>query len=235
MEGENTPPSAQGAQPSDPTPPTSAPAGGQASPTPAPTTPAPIPAPTTPAPAPPVAESSTPQSDSDHPADQSVATKSKASSEDDAVKISIIIPTNAYFMSGLRDFTMNVVRNMTGFSEQWAFRFQSVVDELVNNAIEFGSAPGQDVMITFVSRKGKSIEIFAKDSGTGSSQKNAMQMTAMIEERKNMDPTQITSIRGRGLAQIVSNWTDVLEFKDNEDGKGLTVHVVKFLEDGEEL
>lgn len=171
----------------------------------------------------------------DHPVEESVANKTNASvTAEEPIKIGIIIPTNAYFMSGLRDFTMNIVRNMTGFSEQWAFRFQSVVDELVNNAIEFGSAPGKDVKITFLSQKGKSIEIFVEDTGTGSSKKKAEELTALVEERKNMDPTQITSIRGRGLAQIVSNWTDILEFKDNEGG-GLIVHVVKHLEEGEQL
>jgi anti-sigma regulatory factor (Ser/Thr protein kinase) len=160
--------------------------------------------------------------------DASVEAKSKAVLNK-PIKISIIIPTSAYFMSGLRDFTMNVVRNMTGFSEQWAFRFQSVVDELVNNAIEFGSAPGTDVKITFLSSKGKSIEIFVEDTGTGLKKKTAMEMTSYIEEHKFMDPTKITSIRGRGLSQIVANWTDVLEFKDNTVG-GLTIHVVKFLD-----
>ncbi len=160
--------------------------------------------------------------------------KKHQAAKDKPIRITIIIPTSAYFMSGLRDFTMNVVRNMTGFSEQWAFRFQSVVDELVNNAIEFGSEPGTDVKITFLSQQGKSIEIFVEDTGTGPNKKTAQEMTAYVEERKNIDPTQITSIRGRGLSQIVSHWTDVLEFKDNEDG-GLTVHVAKFLEDGEEL
>lgn len=152
----------------------------------------------------------------------------------DALTISVILPTTAYFMSGLRDFTMNIVRNMTGFSEQWAFRFQSVIDELMNNAIEFGSAPGKNIKVTFVSTKGKSIEIFVEDSGSGSNKKTAQEMTSYVEEHKNIDPTKITSIRGRGLSQIVANWTDVLEFKDNKDG-GLTVHVVKFLESGEQL
>ncbi len=161
-------------------------------------------------------------------------TKKHKAAKDKPIKITIIIPTSAYFMSGLRDFTMNVVRNMTGFSEQWAFRFQSVVDELVNNAIEFGSKPGTDVKITFLSKKGKSIEIFVDDTGTGPDKKTAHEMTAYVEERRNIDPTQITSIRGRGLPQIVSHWTDVLEFKDNADG-GLTVHVAKFLEEGEQL
>lgn len=162
-----------------------------------------------------------------------VPTTAQTPSEE-PVKITITIPTNAYFMSGLRDFTMNIVRNMTGFSEQWAFRFQSVVDELVNNAIEFGSTPGKDVEITFVSTKGKSIEIFVSDTGTGPSKKTAQEMMKFVDDRKNIDPTQITSIRGRGLTQIVSNWTDSIQFKDNEKG-GLTVHVIKHLEGGEQL
>ncbi|MCK5617352.1 sensor histidine kinase [Candidatus Pacearchaeota archaeon] len=187
---------------------------------------------TTPQAAPPTPVSA-PAPDATHPEDQSVINKTNAEGEV-PIKISIIIPTNAYFISGLRDFTMNVVRNMTGFSEQWAFRFQSVVDELVNNAIEFGSASGKDVKITFISKKGKSIEIFVEDTGTGVSKKTAHEMTSFVEEGIHMDPTKITSIRGRGLAQIVANWTDVLEFKDNPNG-GLTAHVVKYLEGGEQL
>jgi anti-sigma regulatory factor (Ser/Thr protein kinase) len=166
------------------------------------------------------------------PAD-SVVSKSQIMAEA-PIKISVTIPTNAYFMSGLRDFTMNIVRNVTGFSEQWAYRFQSVIDELVNNAIEFGSAPGQDVKITFVSLKGKSIEIFVEDTGTGSSKKSAQDLVKLVEERRHMNPLQMTSIRGRGLAQIVANWTDVLEFKNNPEG-GMVVHVIKYLESGEQL
>ncbi len=150
------------------------------------------------------------------------------------IKITITIPTNAYFMSGLRDFTMNIVRNMTGFSEQWAYRFQSVIDELVNNAIEFGSAPGQDVKITFLSLKGKSIEIFVEDTGTGPAKKTADELARLVEDRRHVNPLQLTSIRGRGLAQIVANWTDVLEFKNNTEG-GMIVHVMKAIESGEQL
>lgn len=174
----------------------------------------------------------TPSSDPAHSTEESVRTKTEQNSRDDSVKISIILPTNAYFMSGVRDFTKTIVMNMTGFTEQWAFRFQSVVDELTNNAIEFGSAPGQYITVTFLSRRGKAIEVFVEDTGTGSSKKTAAEMRALVSERHHQDPTKLTSIRGRGLAQIVSNWTDQLEFKDNLLG-GLTVHVVKNLEKGE--
>ncbi|MBN2087666.1 ATP-binding protein [Candidatus Peregrinibacteria bacterium] len=174
-------------------------------------------------------------SDANHPAEHSVLSKSNsANSTEKPVKISVILPTNAYFMSGIRDFTMTVVQNMTGFSEQWAFRFQSVVDELTNNAIEFGSAPGQDIKVTFVSQKGKYIEVFVEDTGTGPNKKTAKELATYVEEHKNADPTTITSIRGRGLAQIVAAWTDSLEFKENEKG-GITVHVIKNLDEGEAL
>jgi anti-sigma regulatory factor (Ser/Thr protein kinase) len=167
--------------------------------------------------------------------DDSVATKSKPMPMVEApIKITITIPTNAYFMSGLRDFTMNIVRNMTGFSEQWAYRFQSVIDELVNNAIEFGSAPGQDVKITFLSLKGKSIDIFVEDTGTGPAKKTAEELVRLVEDRRHVNPLQLTSIRGRGLAQIVANWTDVLEFKNSPEG-GMIVHVMKAIEGGEQL
>ena len=165
--------------------------------------------------------------DADHPADQSVISKAAAVANE-PVKISVILPTNAYFMSGVRDFTKTIVMNMTGFSDQWAYRFQSVVDELTNNAIEFGSAPGESIKVSFVSVKGQSIEVFVEDTGTGPSKKNASAMMDLISQRKQADPTKLTSIRGRGLAQIVANWTDKLEFLDNPAG-GLTVHVVKYL------
>lgn len=169
-----------------------------------------------------------------HSPEESALAKSQQTNGEhgEPVKIAVILPTNAYFMSGVRDFTKTVVMNMTGFSEQWAFRFQSVVDELTNNAIEFGSAPGQEIKVSFVSQKGKSIEVFVEDSGTGAQKKTAAEMARLVEERKHADPTKLLGIRGRGLSQIVANWTDALEFLDNEKG-GLTVHVVKNLQGGE--
>ncbi len=170
--------------------------------------------------------------DAGHLEEHSVLKKTEASSQA-PVRISIIMPTNAYFLSGVRDFTKTIVQNITGFSEQWAFRFQAVVDELVNNGIEFGSAQGKDIKVTFVSERSKSIEIYVEDTGTGPNKKTANQMMKIIEDRKKLDPSQITTLRGRGLAQIVSSWTDLLEYTDNEKG-GLTAHIVKYIDKGEE-
>ncbi len=148
------------------------------------------------------------------------------------VKITIILPTNAYFLSGIRDFTLTMTKNMTGFSEQWAYRFQSVVDELCNNAIEHGSEKGKDVKITFVNVQGESLEVIIEDTGTGASKYTAEQMNNLVKERISMMHDQYLGLRGRGLPKIVAEWTDELLFEDIEGG-GLRVRVKKYLRDKE--
>ena len=149
--------------------------------------------------------------------------------ENKPMEITITLPTNAYFVSGIRDFTLNLIRNMTQFSEQWAFRFQSVVDELCNNAIEHGSKPGDTIRITFINNPGNSIEIIVRDAGTGKVKISAEELTRIVKERS--DPNYVhTGIRGRGLSKIVAEWTDELAFKDTENG-GIEVHIKKYLRD----
>lgn len=150
-------------------------------------------------------------------------------SEVKPMKITITLPTNAYFISGIRDFTLGLIRNMTEFSEQWAFRFQSVVDELCNNAIEHGSAPGEEIKITFINHPHESIEIIVQDSGTGKVRLSAAELQRIVSERRNQGYVHI-GIRGRGLSKIVAEWTDELEFSDMSTG-GIQVKIRKFLQD----
>lgn len=144
-------------------------------------------------------------------------------------KITITLPTNAYFMSGIRDFTLNMIKNTTNFSEKWAFRFQSVVDELCNNAIEYGSAPGSEIRLTFINKKEDYLEIQVEDTGTGKNKTNAEALKKLYEERKS--PGYVfTGIRGRGLVKIVGEWTDEIHFEDRKEG-GIKIIVKKFLKD----
>jgi anti-sigma regulatory factor (Ser/Thr protein kinase) len=144
-------------------------------------------------------------------------------------EIKIVIPTHAYFISGIRDFVVNLTKNLTGFSEQWAYRFQAVVDELCNNAIEHGSRPGEMIHLTLISDKNKSLEVLVEDTGTGKEKHSAAQMQALLNDRKQMMATQqYLGFRGRGLPKIVGEWTDELVFEDAESG-GLRVRVKKYL------
>ena len=143
-------------------------------------------------------------------------------------EIRIAIPTQAYFLSGIRDFVVNLTKNLTGFSSQWAFRFQAVVDELCNNAIEHGSKPGEFIRISLISTKNKSLEVIVEDTGSGKEKMNAQQITALLQERKQLMTAQYLGFRGRGLPKIVGEWTDELVFEDIPTG-GLRVKVKKYL------
>lgn len=144
-------------------------------------------------------------------------------------KITITLPTNAYFMSGIRDFTLNMIKNTTNFPEKWAFRFQSVVDELCNNAIEYGSSPGSEIRITFIHTKDECLDIIVEDTGTGKNKITASQLQKIFAERRETGYV-FTGIRGRGLVKIVGEWTDEIKFEDRAEG-GLRVIVKKYLKD----
>lgn len=148
-------------------------------------------------------------------------------------EITITIPTQAYFLSGIRDFVVNLTQNMTGFSERWAYRFQAVVDELCNNAIEHGSKAGEMIKVTLISNPGKSLEVLVEDTGTGQDKMTAEQITQLYKDRCQMMTTQYLGFRGRGLPKIVGEWTDELVFEDTEAG-GLRVRVKKYLRKEEE-
>lgn len=147
------------------------------------------------------------------------------------IKIAITLPTTAYFLSGIRDFTLNLTKNLTGFSEQWAYRFQSMVDELCNNAIEHGSKKGEEVKLTFISVQNESLEIVVEDTGTGPQRYTGEDMRHLLQEkRETMAHVQYMELRGRGLAQIVASWSDEIEFTNNATG-GLVVRVKKYLKE----
>lgn len=147
----------------------------------------------------------------------------------DEIKISITLPSTAYFLSGIRDFTLNLVKNMTSFEEKWAYRFQSVIDELCNNAIEYGSLQGSDIRVTFLNKKDDCLEISVEDTGTGKNSMKAAELQKLFEERRAQGYV-FTGIRGRGLAKIVGEWTDEIHFEDRTGG-GLRIVVKKFIKD----
>lgn len=149
------------------------------------------------------------------------------SSQNKETKISITMPTNAYFMSGIRDFTLNMIKNTTNFTEQWAFRFQSVVDELCNNAIEYGSQQGSEIGITFIYAKDDYLEITIEDTGTGKNKIKAEDLQKLYNSRKEVGYV-FSGIRGRGLVKIVGEWSDELSFNDRPEG-GISVKVRKYL------
>lgn len=153
----------------------------------------------------------------------------RSNQNNEPVVITIIFPTNVYFLSGIRDFTLQMVKNLTGFSDQWAFRFQSVVDELCNNAIEHGSSPGQNIVLSFKVKRNEKLEVIVEDTGTGPENFSASELQEIFETKKKQDPTKIEGIRGRGLSHIVAPLSDEVHFEDLENG-GIQIRVIKFFQ-----
>lgn len=155
----------------------------------------------------------------------------KKKEEEKSTEIVITLPTHAYFLTGIRDFTLSLIRNTTDFSEQWAYRFQSVIDELCNNAIEHGSSPGKTIQLKFINNPNDSIEIIVEDTGTGPKPMKAEILQKYVDKtRKESDSTLLEKFRGRGLSKIVYEWTDEFEVKDKPGG-GLIIRVKKYLKD----
>lgn len=127
------------------------------------------------------------------------------------------------FSPRIRELVLSVIRNNTKFSSRWAYRLQSVIDELVNNAIEHGSDGHSLVTISlFLDPLDGSLEVTITDAGTGNKKTTAAVLTKKMYENYELmkeNPLINTTIRGRGLAQIVINWTDTFEIQDNTDGK----------------
>jgi anti-sigma regulatory factor (Ser/Thr protein kinase) len=149
--------------------------------------------------------------------------------ENQETKITITLPTSAYFVSGIRDFTLNMVKNTTNFEERWAYRFQSVIDELCNNAIEYGSSKDSEIKVTFIFKTDDYLKIIVEDTGTGKNKITAADLQKLFDERHT--PGYVfTGIRGRGLVKIVGEWSDELKFEDRPEG-GLKISIKKYLKD----
>lgn len=146
--------------------------------------------------------------------------------------IAIAVLSNMEFSPRIRELVLSVIRNNTRFSSRWACRLQSVIDELVNNAIEHGSDGHSLVTITIsIGADDESLEVTIADTGTGKKKTTADVLTKKMYENyeiMKINPLLNTTVRGRGLAQIVLNWSDVFEIRDNEQG-GLTTKVIKYL------
>lgn len=131
----------------------------------------------------------------------------------------------------LREITDTLCKNF-GMIPKWRTRVVLILDELHNNAIEYGSRTG-DIntfffQLTKEEKGGLRLEASVTDSGFGPKAKKAAEMEQIRKVHENEDFSHHSSIRGRGLFLIISQLVDALLFDDATQG-GLRVTVVKRL------
>lgn len=131
----------------------------------------------------------------------------------------------------LREITDYICRNC-GIIPKWRTRIVLILDELHNNAIEYGSMQGDINTFYLKIRKCSSEEFYLEaritDTGRGLKAKKAVQMEKIRKEHQNEDFSHHSSIRWRGLFLIISHLVDTLAFEDAVDA-WLAVTITKRL------
>lgn len=113
----------------------------------------------------------------------------------------------------------------------WQNRFMLIIDELNNNAIEYGSQEWDlNKMRVVILKKEQDfdISIEVEDSGNWKAAKNSQQMMEIQEQKLQKWFEDYHSIRGRWLFLIIHKLVDQLYFQDADDA-GLIVWVQKHI------
>lgn len=117
-----------------------------------------------------------------------------------------------------------------GAESRWCRRFALVVDELVNNAIEHGSAEGDIIEVSVqitAQDAGMRVVLCVCDAGHGPHAKSAEEMNTLRDTKVASGFDHYLGNRGRGLFQIITTLADSLEFSARSVG-GLCVRVEKY-------
>lgn len=129
--------------------------------------------------------------------------------------------------------SVDIICQVFGISPKWRTRLVLIIDELNNNAIEYGSSQGDinEFEIRLYKGEDSKVELSASvtDSWKWTRAKSAQDMEEVRKNHENKDFSKHHSIRGRGLFLIISHLVDDLSFVDSTSG-WLTVQVMKKLD-----
>ena len=130
-----------------------------------------------------------------------------------SVHYKIIFPADYKNIPPLRDLVFHAA-TLQGFDHQRAEHLRSVVDELCNNAIEYGSQPTSEITLE-VHADEKKIKIACQDQGHGNKLK-ADDIKKLIEQE-----IPKTAARGRGIPMIIKGFMNDFTLEDRPGG-GIT-------------
>lgn len=135
--------------------------------------------------------------------------------------IALEVPANPAYVPALRRLVSSIALQK-GYHRKDAFRIETIVDELTNNAIEHGDASQTKFYIEMSLDRDK-VDISVRNSTQTLDDQSATRI------REKFDDPQVddASIRGRGLAlvKMLSN-----DLRLDIDHEGTTVHVTKVRE-----
>ncbi len=140
------------------------------------------------------------------------------------VAIKMELPASLFFIPGVRVCIARIAYNF-GFNDRESYHIETIVDEVCNNAIEYGGR-GKNPKITLTCKFQKGVmEMIVKDSGG-----NKFNVEDVFRRNIKMLQNEISRnaleqpLRGRGLI-IVQKLVDKLAIKTAKSGT--TVRIIK--------
>lgn len=135
--------------------------------------------------------------------------------------VTVTLPPDLHSVPALRRFVSGAARQK-GYSSRDAFRIETLVDEVANNAIEHGD-PGQESITVVLKLNRKQLELEVRNR---TRLDKVGQLREIVEANKEL--LQGNSARGRGLAlvKLISQSLNV-----TIDGDGTCVSVTKLREE----
>ncbi len=135
--------------------------------------------------------------------------------------LSICVEYNSVFSNAktLRDF-IHSISEFFKFENGWDSKLTLIADEMNNNAIEYGSL-GNEVnkmkIDIIYSQTDIMLQLEVEDTWNWVKHKNAQEMNALQNEKKDLSALSHKWIRWRGLFLIISKIVDKLYFKDSPE------------------
>ncbi len=151
--------------------------------------------------------------------------------KDNIFKIAFLYKSDFKNTKFLRDYLL-IIFDILGLNPMWKNRFVLILDELNNNAIEYGSGEWSINIFRLIWKLDGNklfLNIEVEDEWNGKNPKTSTEMNNLRNSRIEKGFDNHNSIRGRGLFLIITKLVDELYFKDS-DKWWLIVWVNKILE-----
>ena len=138
--------------------------------------------------------------------------------------IRVSFPSQLAIVPAIRNFVSKVMVNK-GYSDRDSFRIETIVDEICNNAVQYGSPDGHDNVTLRIKVDWGKIELDAENI---SDKDKKDLLRKYLHNLKNDIHVQRDAIRGRGLALVKMLASELTAEITN---KGTMVHVTKLKEE----
>ena len=139
-------------------------------------------------------------------------------------KIKMIIPSDFNFVPGVRSCIARTASNF-GFDDRETYHIETIIDEICNNAVEYGGRWRNSKIILIGKFKTGEMELTVRDSdGRKFDVEKVFKRNIQLLKEKTSKDALGQKARGRGLI-IVQKLVDKLEIKAS--AKGTTVRIVK--------